>query len=818
MTQLNDPTRIGFDGEPITGRLPPRLFVYGELTRVQRGAVEHAYKLFCDAVRVTPGKSLIQNRTLVDGTRVRMISANGQDQVLVWPTGGSRAAELPHGFAVRVNWFRPVIFKRRLPAAGSPMWAVDSVDVPQAKTEIESDSSVFRISASGSALAHPLALNKTPRLLWDYLRRTRSLGVSANVAVPVCIEAEVDGVPTYNTGLVHIAVGPTIVSEAGTLYTMSTTSPILVEPEPPVYAPASTTATGSQLVMQHYRAAVIAPTSGVFQVKTANERLRRISPNLYEAIERREQSFVGPIGASATGGGVLDSLLGESLDGGIFLNFGAIGPTGVGGAGIYGSYITEFSYTIPHNLTPHATPASTAYREQGPLPGATDAVIHNTLACPSVSTVVYPALEVNYGISGTVYWRAGFASIGTPNPVTIPDFSGTAWYGDYFFRKNRIDAELHRDTAPSVLYRLEWTDVSLFSGTSAGDCSGATYSDERKKARSQSQWDGNFLTRDYIFPGAAPPINESFPAAAAAATVKPAIVALLADFPPTLGGDIPSTVTVLRNDRPINTGEYTYSSRYVIDYDHKGQFYAAIHVQVECAGAEWRENAGVYEGFMELYSSPSYTITIRLETRWKETTGSTTLVTISGTRPPFEFVEVQKQNPYYFLSPGFVDRQTMLVRMPPSFGVPIEGFSQLKNLMGHQGSTPALACEDVRPETGSETLAKSRSVSGIEFSKIEGGKITPHKKFVTGQLYAKTFKLSDFPDALWLLKSTKCDATENNGPTGAPYFYFAGLANTIANTVFHVEVRDGVHEMWSSEIAPGLAPTPTSRNIEIRRV
>ena len=45
---------LTFDGTPITGRTPTNIIVYNEhgveLSPQQRAAVEHAYKLFCDAV------------------------------------------------------------------------------------------------------------------------------------------------------------------------------------------------------------------------------------------------------------------------------------------------------------------------------------------------------------------------------------------------------------------------------------------------------------------------------------------------------------------------------------------------------------------------------------------------------------------------------------------------------------------------------------------------------------------------------------------------------------------------------------------------
>ena len=299
--------------------------------------------------------------------------------------------------------------------------------------------------------------------------------------------------------------------------------------------------------------------------------------------------------------------------------------------------------------------------------------------------------------------------------------------------------------------------------------------------------------------------------------IKAEVIAYLEpDFPASYGGPGTITTTVLADNRPINTGSYALISRYVIDYDHKGQFYAAIKVIVACSNAEWRED-GTYDGFMAEYVAPSYVVDIYLETNWKGAVANTLLTTASATRAAFEFTTIIKQNPYYFLTPAETDKQDMLVRVPPSFGLPVEAMSQITALCTHQGANPHLVCADVRDDITGPAAAKTQSTAGIEFSSIEGGAIRPHTKYVTGQLYARTFKLSDFPDALWLLHSTKCDANEDG--TGSDWFYMPTLKATIDNDTFHVEVRDGVHETWSDEFAPGPdQPLAAAREIKLYRV
>ena len=212
-------------------------------------------------------------------------------------------------------------------------------------------------------------------------------------------------------------------------------------------------------------------------------------------------------------------------------------------------------------------------------------------------------------------------------------------------------------------------------------------------------------------------------------------------------------------------------------------------------------------------------VTVSLETNWKGAAAETVLTTASTTRTGFEFQELVKQNPYFFLMPLETDKQDMVVRLPPSSGLPIEAMTQIKTIATHQGTNPHLVCADVRPDITGDAATKAQSTAGIEFSTVEDGRITPHTKYVTGQLYARTFKLSDFPDALWLLHSTKCDAKEDDGVTGPDYFYMPALKTTIDTQDFHVEVRDGVHETWSDEFTPGAGqPAAAARDIKLYRV
>lgn len=759
------------------------------------------------------------NYKLPDGSRMRVVSNGGIHQVDLWPVGAAPKVVLPHGFAVVTNWASPKIFKRRTDPSVTPRWITDPTPVPQARVEIESDSQVFLASGSGPFLNHPMVLTRAaPRKLWDYLQHSGPTAAAGeNPVVPV--DLSISG--NYKTKPVHYGFENTLLGPTGTvIYTMSLSATITASDDVLAYAPAGTTADATQVVLQHIRSAILSPTFGIYEVACANERLTRTAPTTYTLADRNEAGFVGPIGSATPPGGSAGSSLGENIDPDEFFAF--VGVVGAGGSSSPYSWSEGF-YFAPIDLSGAVVETETATSEQlSFVPDAADTYA-DTVALAAAAAVDYPLLTAETNVAGLVQWRAGFVK-SIVDPSLSPLLS-TRWYGNYGYRKDRIDTMYSMTATPVVKYALGWCDLKLLEGATGGTCAGQTHVDTKWEGKSASLWDGDVLSNTWIVPPEAAPfkpmtgILADILAWLAAYDIKPAVAATVAPFP-NWTTTAATTVTTIVDTRPSNTGGYTYTSRYVIDFDHKGQFYAAIKVVVGCSGAEWGENRAVYDGFMEASEDPDYTVTISLETNWKGTVASTVLTTVTGSHPPFEFATLSKQNPYYFLSPGDADKQTMLVRVPPTIGLAYDGTTQLKTICSHQGVTDALACADVRADITGDDVAKSQSAAGIEFSTVEDGRITPHTRYVTGQLYARTFRLSDFPDALWLLHSTKCDATLNDAGAGADYYYMPALKTTIDTVDFHVEVRDGVHETWSDDFMPGASQPadPLDRDIKLYRV
>ncbi len=89
--QLRNPVWIGFDGEPVAGRTPTRVFVYGpKMTSQQQGELVRHYNKFCQDNSLALGQYQLRERYMPDGTRFRMVSVNGADTVYVWTSGGEK--------------------------------------------------------------------------------------------------------------------------------------------------------------------------------------------------------------------------------------------------------------------------------------------------------------------------------------------------------------------------------------------------------------------------------------------------------------------------------------------------------------------------------------------------------------------------------------------------------------------------------------------------------------------------------------------------------------------------------------------------------
>lgn len=85
MTYLVQPSWIGFDGQPITGVIPPRLrLMSGVMTPALASEVAHRYKIFHTNKQASRAEYFVTDTDLPDGSRLRIVANGRIEDVLVW--------------------------------------------------------------------------------------------------------------------------------------------------------------------------------------------------------------------------------------------------------------------------------------------------------------------------------------------------------------------------------------------------------------------------------------------------------------------------------------------------------------------------------------------------------------------------------------------------------------------------------------------------------------------------------------------------------------------------------------------------------------
>lgn len=840
---LHDPSFIRLDGTPVTGRIPARLVINGggALTGRQQAELEQVYGQFREAVKLSVSDFHTEQIRLSDGTRVHMLSLQDRDVITVDPEDGGDEVRLPHGFAVVTNWNSPVIYKRDLNGPVIPLWEFAGDYVPQVTTGSGIfDNQAFRAEGDGY-FNLPMVYHRNEPILWDYGLRAGLASASISGITPFVLKDSITG--KFNFEAPRYAVEGKILDDtAAVLYTMADAPGILAPaadgyPELVRYWPAQTDASGNELALQHWRYAVISPTFNIWQFRLCNERLRRIGDSTYEALERNTQDIITPWSRQTVSVvNINDSSAGEEIDDRLtaFGDYSAgnvrgyYDPPGLTFDWSYGWVNPQLSLTgitrrgvFETAMRQVVTQEAGAYTREKVLAVGVDNVVNQI---DILSELNYPA---------TILWRGATKATGYLRSDVLGAASGYGVSSITIFRK---DTKYHVDGEPRVTAKLGWKDLLLLEGTTTGRMDGKIYSDNEGIHGMFFFESKSYLIREPYSPIPGNPNYVPYVDVYAyllAHNVRDTEYQDLMDeyWTTTWGGPNPSTRTInVTNERPTNTVEYALTSRYVIDYDHKGRFYAAIRCEVACSGAQWDEDAGVYEGFMVKTADPTYAVRIYFESCWNGLTDSQLLVEETVTRPGFEIIAVEKFSPWYWPYPAYIDR-SCIARVPPE-PCPDENFMMMfNNLASHQGANTNLCCADVRPDIAGGEIAKTQSQDGIEYSYLRDGQVIPHEKYVTGQLYARTFKLSDIQESLWLLRALKVDAIEGDtqpidGPIRPSWFYHPVIKAAL-DVVRHIEVRDGVIGNWSDNLEgvvsgypPTAAPPPAvlARDIKLYRV
>lgn len=863
---LSNQNWIGFAGDPLTGKTPTQTLVHADagvvLTGQQQGAVAHAYKLFCDAVTVSsfPGGYHVQNRTLTDGTKVRMTSISGVHQVHVWPTGGGESAKLPHGFAVVTNWTKPFIYGR--PHLGSPPeWKAFPDPVPQALNEIVGHNQFFD---PVNKLVIPWVHVKSSGgfRVWSFLA-SRARSVMEGVGIPFWIPRGSKAPAPHDVHFATIAGGEGRVMSVGfgdSPHIGVAGIPEFSPLETTVHLPAATTTDGKTLIFQFHKCAYLSPMSTVLRHKFKAVSVQRVAPDWNYGVvgEPSEATFDTPAASQQLIDFTADDTLGESAtDHVYYMRISAVHNIGLH----YGQWVgrrwhnqplegrilywdpmwrvfttgysgyTETRYAPSGQIT---LTGRTAFRNiSTPRGGAEDRVILNVLKLPMMDAVDSTKLTLHLEYPYTKFIRAGSETYGFNWSIT----SSYTGFGPTNATITRRDCKRWIEYEPTIDLLLPWrappsggttipAPFYLLEGSVSGSFDGKLYTDMKYNGVRMLSGAYDITYPEYVTPNDTPGPTPDFPPVvegeiftsdstyytnALANNIKPYLLDIAAN--------VGWHTTVVADASALNVLNYTFKSRYLIDYDHKGKFYAAIRVEVQCAGAKWEQAPGSARGITIQTSPPVYVVKIVFETQWGEVGAEQILIEETCTRPGFEFIEYRVANPFLWPA-GQSSEYDVIMRMPPQPVFTEDAAKQLRIMATHQGVNPHIAVTDTYSSV--EFSDAFYSARGIEYSSVSGGVVDPTRKFVFGQLYARTFKLSDLSDALWLLRDLKCDAPLNNipevGGEPAPLWHYMPGVKAALDVVRHIEVRDGIITNWSDDAPVGTGTPAADRQIKLYRV
>ena len=850
---LNDPFFTKFDGSPDTGRVPTRLIVLGGagLSESQLRGVDHVYGQFRNACKLSASDFHTEQVKLHDGTIVHMWSLQNRDEVTVEPAGGPEDVEIPHGFVVVSEWNSP-LFYRRFFEPSLWAWAFEYQYLPpQISDDAYGYNHAIRAAVDDlSQVVLPMVLGNPSKELWDYAPHAGpDVNVTPTLDYVIPFNTAIDG-EGFDAHSTQYLFNDTILDGDGVLvYTMPATPSIIAEdapegPEDPIAMCGSTDSKGERIALNSFRMACIAPSANIWKFKYCSEEVRRTGVSAYSVVSRAINELTTPLAQNTTAV-TNDDLFGIQEN--PFAEIGMVSielaPGGVGGGawlnppGVTMHYSTNMRF---YELDPYSYPLRNNHDE-----GYTKVVVNGAGSATtslikvggatSVETITMVS-ALNYPVNS--YFRAGLSLRGH----WLSDY--TLAYRDYYgvlsHQYDRRDAIYSIAGTPSLTLSLGWGTFTAFTGTADGSLSGRWHRDTSWRWGHFGEFsDQDSITEVPLPSGLATNDWTLYNYLTSSANIRNTKFQDLMDE---WGDGQQVTYTTPVDEAISNTVSYTLTSRYIIDYDHKARFWAAIRVTVECSTVTWSQDPAGYRGKMVQDNQPTYTVTIAFESNWNGVGAEKILrVDVCTTRPPFEFMTIPKINPFYYDAPLLVGDRPIYVHMPPAIR-PDENFMmQIANVAKTQGVNTHIAAQDIRDDLTAPQLEAMESTEGIEFSYLRDGFEIPHERFVTGMLYARSFKLSDFSGALWLLHSTKCDAILEDfqpdyGPERLPWYYMPELGASLDTVKYHIELRDGEiptsaaeTEYWSDDLEPSIdetlyppAPRPkpayVDRNIKLYSV
>lgn len=835
---------VGLDGTPVTGAVPPQLLVMqGKLTPERHGAVAHAYHLFCLAKATAVGEFFISNRVLTDGTRVRCESMQKIDRVLVWADGGEDVvAKLPHGFGVITNWQAPRFYWKPNKTA----WQAPGNTPPQLQSGDVTYNHVTYEMQNGDRKwweFFPMVYSAKSKQLWGWapykgLDMTRDgatlpepgFGRGKNAIVPIALNY-----PNGKGGVVrrsrHFAVDDWILAQDGQkLYAMTEVEPMTLNGTDPLRKlPPCSDATGTAVALQQWRRWLVSPANEIYRFRLCNEVLERTGPTQYARLARHVEEFSTALRLPNN-----DTQFGDQIEeqpeepnlqrlfmaGSTVWTIGTIAYTQQGLPYVipdpyWSSQIAWVSYAchfsplgVDETRGIHRSSAGGWRRSKGVLKGSDE--YPHFMPIPSWGSMEYCSLINELAFPPAINMMA-IAKIArtVANVGDLLNCYGLAYH--LIYRRN---AEHAINETPKLTLNFGWTRICMLEGSVQGDYKGHANEDHRtiKNSYINNQYETEVMKRWWTYADLTG-MSDDDGGGTVGYTKLNATMSSLIDFAG-ISAEFPGNGITLVDEsdkrEPTCTGSYNYKTRYILDFDNRAQFCAAIRVEVSCENASWSQIPGAYLGALQDDGPAQYTVAVFFEVRVGSASYDKLLVKESVSKKAFEFRAIEYDN--VLIWPQSDADRRLWVYMPPELVPPMEAHMHLEAIAAHQGINTNFAGHDV-PGIGAVIPAKQVSEKQLEYSRYNGQKEIPHPKRPTGILYARTFTLGEYLDsALWMLgrRFLKFDASENLNylnPDSPPWHYFPKLGRAItSDEKIHIEFRENQFVDWTDDI-PSTSPS-----------
>lgn len=826
MSSLINQNWIGLDGKPVTGRVPPSIrMVSGVMTPALMAEVAHRYQLFCLNKQTAVGDFFVSDRTLPDGSRVRIVSNMGVDVVMVWSKYGPPVAELYHGLAVYADWMAAPLHRRKADGVvkfSSRALQISGPDVTYGHCTITPDG-----KGPEARIFYPM-VNGGTKEMWGLWKHKGNEG-GKDGTVPLLLKYE-SGKGQY----VFMKGRKLFAANGDVLYDMPDIPPRNPgEVSTPQTLPPCATGDGKYLAFGQVRKLVVSPTFNRWNLLYGHMVLeRKAGAFVPMANGVHTDNLTVPIGEATDFRAGGDAGIDEAVTADLLLaRLTAIPGSGGGSYNQTGLGLPAIPWCVSGlKWDENAAQRQSVAGSYATRDDAKDAfiVMDDFLAAPSSVQMGFCKIENRLNFPVKSLWQGGAKTI---------EIDAGSYVGYGFVRKTKIkrNTEWKVDAPdPSVVLEIDgFGRVSILEGATFGEMTGYKHATIEQRTNTYAADYEYYVSDNGAHLRPFPPsigygkgrygqkTTLAFPPSSLdnAAAWHAWVLSNAIDFYAIAAACPPGEKVVEDKEAPRIVGRYDYTSRHIIDFDSRIGLMVAIRIKVKCTGATWKQKAGSYEGHMVPDNDPTYEVELALEWRVAgadgvKREGAKILHTSTFVRPVMEFQAIEMPNVLRWPAPES-EYTRLIMSMPPHLSPEPEAYFQLDNLANHQYVSPHFAGCDV-VEAGEKTSAE-----GYEPSTLSGAVITPHKKKPLGTLYARTIRLANFDDALWMLRRLKVDAPEigtggMEGPDGVPYFYCPNVLKAI-NEKFRLELTEDGEVNWTDLVPakPGAAkPKAIDRDIK----